>query len=137
MAKIINFVYCKEIQNRQQTPNSPFETIIIGPMPQIIVPFIPSMFSFSLSFGLLWQNNDNAVQLQCRFANPNGDVINDTGIIDLTNPMQTTDEKKRGFQCNLDMRNIPLETEGTYTSEISINGNTVGVYGIEVIKHAE
>lgn len=134
MAYISTFVYCENIQN-EPSPNGS-KLHVIGPM-QIMTPaFIPSMFSFSVVFGILDIQLNKPHTLRYIFKGPKAEEqpIIDSGDIVLPiqeNNAELPDEMK-GFMMNMDFRNIPLQYEGEYTSEIYFDEVSLGMFPIKV-----
>lgn len=134
MPYISTFIYCENIQN-ENTPNGP-KMHIIEPMHIMTPAFIPSMFSFCIVFGILNIQLDRRHILRYVFKGAETDQppIIDTGEIVL--PIQ---EKKgnlpddmNGIMMNMDFRNIPLQYEGSYNSEIFVDGTSLGIFPIKV-----
>lgn len=135
MAYITTFVYCESTQN-EMTPQGP-KLNLIGPM-QILTPmFIPSMFSFSVLFGIQDFRLNQAHTVRLLFKGPveGEQPVVDTG--DLTLPIEHQNsnlpEDMQGMMMNLDFRNLAIRHKGTYETEVYFDGELLGKYPIKVI----
>ncbi|OUN38302.1 hypothetical protein [Massilimicrobiota sp. An80] len=126
--KIQSFVYCEDIQNDPQG-----KTVIVGPLQMIITKYIPTDYSFNISFGIFNVPKDG-FSINTEFYNPKGEKISENV---LTAP-QFPEEKINfpdlplGVQINIGFRNISFEIQGEYKTVIKINGQECGTYPIEV-----
>lgn len=133
MAKIINFLYCESIQ---QNPNGTLS--INGPMQVISPAYIPGMFSFSIFISVGDLELDRVHTMQFKFNRKIGDTsieniekaLVDTGI--MTIPVQTNNIVTNGLMANMELRNVPLEAEGTYETGVWLDGQFINSYIIEV-----
>lgn len=132
MPYISTFMYCENTQN-ENTPEGN-KLHIIGPMHIITPMFIPSMFSFCVTFGILDLCLNEQHILRYVFKSPNGEIVVDTKDIHL--PIQELKEdlpkEMNGILLNMDFRNIALKIEGKYNSEIFVDEHSLGVFPIGV-----
>lgn len=134
MPYISTFVYCESIENENVSNDSKLH--IVGPMHIITPLFVPSMFSFCVSFGILNLKLDKPHSLRFIFKGPDVEQENiiDTGDMDL--PLQEVNDglpdDMKGIMMNFDFRNIPFRSEGEYSSEIIIDGKEMGKFPIKV-----
>ncbi len=134
MIKIVNFLCCKEIQTRFVNNETLPDNMLIGPLAEINLPFIPSMYSFSVSFGILSTDSKlEKFKVRYKFVDPDGKSVFDTNVLDLSIPLQSGAECN-SVQCNLDIKNILLEKEGIYSSELYLNDKLGGKYELRVNK---
>lgn len=126
--KIVSFAYCEDIQNNPQG-----QTIVIGPLQMLITKYIPTDYSFNISFGI-YNVPKEGLLINTGFYSPNGEEISNNVL----RVPQFSDEKisypnlPLGIQVNIGFRNIPFESQGEYKTIIKINGKECGTYPIEV-----
>ena len=126
--KIVSFTYCEDIQNDPQG-----KTRIIGPLQMLITKYIPTDYSFNISFGIFNVPKEGFL-INTEFYNPKGEEISNN-VLEVP---RFLDEKINyldlplGIQVNIGFRNIPFEIQGEYKTIIKINGKECGTYPIEV-----
>lgn len=120
MAYISYFIYSESTQNENVANGSKLH--IVQPMHIIIPMFIPSLFSFSVSFGVLDIKQDESHRLRYTFKSPDNvqAILIDTGDINIPSEYSTRElpDDMNGLMLNLDFRNIPFKTEGEYIGNI-------------------
>lgn len=126
MSFITSFVYCGETKVNGFTG----QTEIIDPMQVIKTKYIPTYFTFSIAcaiYGVVLKN-DNTFRM--RFKNSEGDILVDTG--------KTAIEKQKIevdiMQINVEFRNVVLDREDIYYTEVELNDEVLGDYKIAVVK---
>ncbi|PFA84501.1 MULTISPECIES: hypothetical protein [Bacillus] len=134
MPKVSTFMYCEQAEMNPQIQ----KTVISGPLHVFTVPFVPTTYSFAITFGLLGINNKQDNKLSIRFLDPN-----DNPKIDAENLMigKTPDlnweempHEARGLIANMDFRNVILECEGLYKTQIFMNDELLGEFPIQVVQ---
>lgn len=125
-------MYCdkaEQNQNGQLTINNPL--LVINPV------FVPGLFSFSVVFGVMGINFDFDHTVRLVFLDGEDNVIIDSNNISLPKGVIPDDAiglppEERGFMFNLDFRNVVFKTEGTYKTQVYIDGDLMGDYPIFV-----
>lgn len=120
-------------------PNGVPQQRILVQNPQYVLRplFVPSLFSFTISFAIsdLDTSIPNSLRLTFVFADQPDTIIFDSGVAQLASIVDEQSdmpEHLRGFNANVDVRNIPIRQNGRYQSEIFINGESIGVFPVEV-----
>lgn len=139
MAHISTFIYCEDTQQIQVgTQKSQLKINLIGPM-QIMTPmFIPSMFSFSICFGILDFDMSVPHKLRVVFkeSKEKEKPIIDTEDMNFSIPIQekkiALPENMNGSMINFNFKNIALRHEGTYCTSIYFDDSLLGDYPIDV-----
>lgn len=135
MAFVSTFMYCENAQVIPQN-NGENKMHIQGPMHIFTPMFIPSLFSFTVVFGLLDVDLENQRSFRLTFGPEESPLLIDTNWIDIPknhDPIQSAlPPEMRGFMMNLDFRNVPFEKPGLYKSEVFFNGKKLGEYPIMV-----
>ena len=129
MARISTFMYCDNVQNQYNN------MVVNSPMQIITMNYIPGMFSFSVIFGVLDINQYEDHRIRFVFKNEEEKVIIDTGEVNLPkNPnVENIPVEIQGFMASMDFRNTNFDSEGTYRSEIYIDGDSLGQFPIKVV----
>lgn len=135
MPKISTFMYCEQAGIDQNTQ----KTIINGPLHIFTPPFVPSVFSFSIVFGVIGFEGTEENVINLKFLNWDGKVLVDTGEIIVNAENQHHEEKTplpseaQGFIANMDFRNVVMDSEGIYKTQIYINHKLEGEFPIQVL----
>jgi len=114
MARIVSIAYGETFV--QEEKDGIRKHNLNGLFSKIELPFIPSVYSFCLNIGLDELDLSREHDFQIRFINEAGKASFDTGII--KTPIF---EDSSAFNMSLDIRNIPLEQEGDYFTEVYVN----------------
>lgn len=136
MAIVHTFIYCEssimDVVPQGQQP----KLHIIGPMQVILPMFIPGLFSFGVTFGLLDYNTEVTHTMRYTFKGPGENVPSVIDTHEIPVQIQPADSKipedMRGMMMNFDFRNVVMENEGTYLSEIYFDGVKIGEFPIKV-----
>lgn len=134
MPHISTFVYCEGFQiDNPQIGQQP-KLHIVGPMHVLTPQFVPTTFSFGLFFGILDFNMGEEHKVRVTFLSPKVEdkLLLDTGDIVLPPNKIDTVQDMQGFMMNLDLRNMVIEYNGEYKSEIYLDGEKIGTYPIKV-----
>ena len=125
MAKVRSFIYCEEIE-QQPTPTGP-KANIIGPIGEINLMGIPSFYSFSVACTIVELDSTKVNELQIHFVAPNGELLNDTGVIEIP----ILEEKiAKSLQMNLRFNNLPFREEGEFVTKVYFNGEEIDRFPI-------
>lgn len=139
MVKVMFFVYCESVETQMVQSGMP-RMNIINPMLIMTPPYIPGVYSFSILLGLQGFDVKKNNTLRLILKNPLGSTVVDSNIINLPATDEgsaTLPKEYRGMQMNMDFRNTVLEVEGDYFTEVILNGEQIGSYGISVLKAGE
>lgn len=136
MPKISTFMYSEGAVN-ETVPNGQ-RLHIVAPLLIFTPMFIPGTFSFSVALGILGIDVDKDHIFQFKFKTPvtgeaplidTGEInfprISDSSIYDLPLDM-------RGIMLNFGFQNVVFRNEGTYISEVFLDGESLGEFPIDV-----
>ncbi len=134
MPHVRNFIYCEEV--RVENIDNKSRMQIINPKMVFIPEFIPGQFSFSVVINII--NIDPTAGHMFRYvlSGPDKAIIVDTKDV----PAQGTKSDTKlppeleGVSVSLDFRNVSINQEGAYESEIFINGSSLGKYPIHFVR---
>ncbi|HDR7545620.1 DUF6941 family protein [Bacillus sp. CH_442] len=135
MPMITNFVYCEQVESINQKP------AIIGPLNFLNPKFIPGMFSFTVSFGVIGMDTERENTLKLMFLDPNDIEVAGTEVLNIPRSLNPNEGKipmeVRGFIANMEFKNVIFRSAGLYNTEIILNGESIGrspimVKGVEV-----
>lgn len=133
MAYVSTFMYSESIQN-ENGPNQ--KPVIVGPQIVFRPLFVPCLFSFAVTFGLLDLDVTKPQKFRYVFRSPNPheESLVDTGYIEIPSNMADSElpEDMRGIIMNMDFRNVPFRQNGEYYSDIYVNGTLLGTFPIKV-----
>jgi hypothetical protein len=135
MAYLTTFVFSED--TNQELVNQNKILHVINPQNVFRPQFVPSAFSFSVTFGLIDLDPDkkNTIRFTLNAPNENEKYVVDTGNIDL-DPNHAFDRRlpieANGFMMNMDFRNVPFRIEGKYLAKVNVNGELVGEYPVFV-----
>lgn len=126
--KIVSFTYCEDVQNDSQG-----RAIIVAPMQLMITKYLPTSYSFNVSFGI-FNVPKEGVSVETEFIDSNGKMISSNFLQIPSLPVDKIafSDLPFGLQVNVNFRNIDLEISGEYKTIIKLNGNKCGEYPIEV-----
>lgn len=114
MITINNIVFCDSTQ-QLPTPDGKSITLLVNPMPELRPPYIPGVFSFSVSFGLSGLKADEKTEAIITFSDPVGKPLSVCSV-----PILLPKEALNLTGC-VDLRNVLLESEGSYSLTIQID----------------
>ncbi len=131
--KIVSFTYCEDVQNDSQG-----RALIIGPMQLMAPKFMPTDYSFNISFGIFDVPKEGFL-INTEFLDPNGSKISENTLQVPTLPVDKINLPNLpfGIQVNIGFRNVPLLIPGEYNTVIKLNGKECGKYPIEVCHEQE
>ncbi|MCT2535690.1 hypothetical protein NC661_06545 [Aquibacillus koreensis] len=134
MPHITTFIYSEETKN---TPNNKLN--VINPLNVFRPAFVPGMFSFSVTFGVIGidvTEKGHTVRIKFSSSDKRDEPIIDTEDLSLENiPSETATlpPNLRGIMGSLDFRNVVMRAEGEYFTEIFVDGDKLGEYPIYVL----
>ena len=126
MAEIKNFVYCLNINTVEG------RTDIVGLLNTITPEYIPGLFSFSISFALL-NIEEKEHSLVVKFRDPDGEVI--AGIDNAVVPYKKDEnsnlpDEQMGINVAAGLQNVNFKKSGLYSTEVILDGASIGKYYI-------
>jgi hypothetical protein len=139
--RISTFVYSDSV-NTETAPNGNRLVSLHNPMLVFRPVFIPSLFSFAVTIGIVGIGHADAHTIRFTFGKiGEGELLVDTGVMPLPANIEfeengTLPAEYRGFLFNLDFRNVVFHTEGEYESSTYFDGvllekNPIYVKGVE------
>lgn len=126
MAEIKNFVYCLNINTVEG------RTDIVGLLNAMTPEYIPGLFSFSISFTLL-NITEGEHFLIVKFKDPDKEVIAgiDNAIVTYKKDENSNlPEEQMGINIAAGLQNINFKKSGLYSTEVILDGTSVGEYYI-------
>ncbi|MED3854229.1 hypothetical protein P4607_22970 [Priestia megaterium] len=138
MPRISTFMYCESTQFIGQ-PNSNNQKLTIeNPLHVFAPPFIPGTFSFGIVFGLLGIDPSEEHALRLVFSYSKGtDPVIDTGSVNIPKQLENNvPVETNGFMMNMDFRNVIFREEGSYETQLFLNGEILGTFPI-IVKRGE
>lgn len=133
-AKISTFFYCLGTE-RPGDNSAPLNAI--GVLQALVPEFIPSAFSFAIVLGIVGVRDNNVHTLDIIFKDNHGDALVEAKSINL--PVMDSDDKgldlpieASGIMLGMDLKNVILREEGTYSTCILFDGKHLGDYDIYV-----
>lgn len=108
---------------------------IVNPLHLIRPQFIPSAYTFSITFGLKGLDPDSEHNIRFQLLTPSGSSAMDTNDISL--PKNTGFDRNlpkdvNGLMLNLDFRNVALREIGEYKGIVFVNNEAIGNYPLDV-----
>lgn len=130
--KIVSFTYCEDVQNDPQG-----KPIIIAPMQMIVPQFLPTTYSFNVSFGIADVPKEG-FSIKTEFWNPKGEKVSENILQVPPLPVEKIafPNLPFGLQVNIGFRNVVLDVQGEYKTVILINNKEYSEYPIGVY-HAD
>ncbi|HEO8419795.1 TPA: hypothetical protein VBX77_001768 [Yersinia enterocolitica] len=129
MPSISSFLYCDEaiFDETRAKPE-------IGELIDVIQPdFIPGNFSFTVVFSLMGVSAHH--DLKVAFIDPESGAVLETDELPLeANVSGDLPDEAQGVFVVFELKNVPLEYEGIYTTYIFLDGEILGEYPIPVVK---
>lgn len=126
MAKIKNFVYCLNINAIDGKID------IIGLLNAITPEYIPGLFSFSINFTLS-NITEGEHYLIVKFKNPDKEVIAgiDNAIVSYKKDESSNlPDEYMGINVAAGLQNVNFKKSGLYSTEVILDGESIGEYCI-------
>ena len=114
---IKNIVFCESSQ-QATLPDGNAITILVNPIVELNPLFVPSAYSFVVSFGACEIRETNGFDIILRFLDPQSNQIANSMI-------SAPPVVNRNATCTVDFRNVPIREEGIYTLVIEMLGEQV------------
>lgn len=128
MVEIKNFVYCLNINTAEE------RTDIVGLLTAMTPEYIPGLFSFSISFALL-NITEGEHSLVVKFKNPEREVIAeiDNAIVSYKKDENSNlPDEHMGINVAAGLQNVNFRKSGLYSTEVILDGTSIGEYFIFV-----
>ena len=109
---IKNIVFCESSQ-QATLPEGNTLMILVNPIVELNPLFIPSAFSFVVSFGACDIKEKNGFDITLKLLDPHGCPI-------ATSMVSAPPAVNGNATCTIDFRNVPIKEEGIYTLEIKM-----------------
>lgn len=132
MPRISTFMYSERVEtNNQGQMNIANPLLALNPM------YIPGMFSFCITFGVIGFDQQMDHSLRILFLSPieGEDPIIDTKSLPISPGNFPRKEiglppEQKGTVFNLDFRNVVFKNEGLYKTQVYFDGDLLGEYPI-------
>lgn len=126
MVEIKNFVYCLNINTVEE------RTDIVGLLNTMTPEYIPGLFSFSISFALL-NISEGAHSLIVKFKDPDKEVIAgiDNAMVSYKKDENSNlPDAQMGINVAAGLQNVNFKKSGLYSTEVVLDGTSIGEYYI-------
>lgn len=126
MVEIRNFVYCLNVNTVEG------RTDIVGLLNAMTPEYVPGLFSFSISFTLL-NISEGEHSLIVKFKNPDKEVIAgiDNAIVSYKKDENSNlPDEQLGINIAAGLQNVNFKRAGLYSTEIVLDGTSIGEYYI-------
>lgn len=126
MVEIKNFVYCLNVNTIEG------RTDIVGLLNAMSPEYIPGLFSFSISFTLL-NITEGEHSLIVKFKDPNNEVIAeiDNAIVQYNKDTNSNlPDEHMGINVAAGLQNVNFKKSGLYSTEVILDGTSIGEYNI-------
>lgn len=126
MAEIKNFVYCLNINTVEG------RTDIVGLLNAMTPEYIPGLFSFSISFALL-NITEGEHSLIVKFRDPDKEVIAgiDNAMVSYKKDESSNlPDAQMGINVAAGLQNVNFKKSGLYSTEVILDGTSIGEYYI-------
>lgn len=126
MVEIKNFVYCLNINTVEG------RTDIVGLLNAMTPEYIPGLFSFSICFALL-NITEGEHSLIVKFKDPDKEVIAgiDNSIVSYKKDENSNlPDEQMGINVAAGLQNVNFKKSGLYSTEILLDGTSIGEYFI-------
>ena len=128
MAEIKNFIYCLNVNTVDG------RTDVVGVLNAMTPEYIPGLFSFSISFVLL-NISEGEHSLIVKFKNSDNEVIagiDNAMIVYKKDENSNLPDEQMGINVAAGLQNVDFKKSGMYSTEILLDGISVGEYFIFV-----
>ncbi len=126
MAEIKNFLYCLNINTFEG------RTDIIGLLNAMAPEYIPGLFSFSINFTLS-NITEGEHSLIVKFKDPDKEVIAgiDNAIVSYKKDENSNlPDEQMGINVAAGLQNVNFKKSGLYSTEVMLDGTSIGEYYI-------
>lgn len=133
--KITSFIFSEDTEQAINHGTKGNVLHIVNPLHIIRPQFIPSGYTFSVTFGVKGLDPDSEHKIRFRLLTPSGSSAMDTNDISL--PKNTGFDRLlplelNGLMINLDFRNVALREIGEYKGVVLVNDEVIGDYPLDV-----
>lgn len=119
---LTSFTYCERVEA------NPEAYVIINPLPVVLLPAVPSLYSFNVSIGLADLASAIGSKLELKILNSQKQQVFSMSTLVPNNP-----ENKDGMVLNAIINNLLIKEEGIYTTVIINKEETLGEVPFKVI----
>lgn len=126
MAEIKNFLYCLNINTLEG------RTDIVGLLNAMTPEYIPGLFSFSINFTLS-NISEGEHALIVKFKNPDKEVIAEIDNAIVSYKKDENDnlpDEVMGINIAAGLQNVNFKKSGLYSTEVILDGTSIGEYHI-------
>ena len=132
MARVSTFIYAEESRNEVHSKGQRMN--IVNPLLIFSPKYLPGQFSFSVAIGILEVDYSQTHVFRYLLRGPKSErePIVDTGNVPIPSQLNPRNLplEMQGIFMGFDLRNIDLEDEGKYTSEVFLDGKSIGTFPI-------
>lgn len=130
MPKISTFIYSDD---STQTPD---RLLLTNPKTIFRTPFIPSFFSFSVTFGIIEinPNEKNEFQLKIWAEEDPGEILIDTGVTPIPTELFKDKHELNEAMISLNVKNLTIKKEGKYITQVVLNKEQLGSFPMYMTK---
>ena len=114
--RINNIVFCENTQ-QATLPDGKSITVLMNPTPELNPPYIPGLFSFSVSFGISEIGESSQLTASVKLFDPQNELVTFIEISENNIPAGY-----KNLTINCDMRNVKVLEEGIYRLHIEVLG---------------
>ncbi|MEY9975699.1 hypothetical protein [Lysinibacillus sp. RC79] len=132
---ISSFMFFDDSQHIPNSGAPGMSMHLINPQNTIKTPFIPSSFSFAVAFGIVSIDTEQSHVLSFQLIDPEGNFVVDTSEIQLNAEPGNNDNipiEARGYNFNLNLRNVQLQYKGKYTGRVTVDHEIIGEFPLFV-----
>lgn len=134
MNDIKNFIYCESVGTTPM-PDGTVKNIISQPFISIGLKFVPTLYSFAVTFGI--DNITEIKDIRLIFKEKSSlSIIFDTGVFPFAPPPQIDQKPITEAWASLSIINVQIQNTGEYITEVQINGCFAGEYTI-IVRRSE
>ena len=129
MAKVVTITYCEGIESNGG------KNSIVNPLPILRPMYVPGMYSFGISVGIVDFNryDEHTIRIVFRNSESKQEVIN-TDILPLPQEAVNTSipDDLQNIVLNMEFKNAVFDQEGTYETVVYFDEEEIGAYPIKV-----
>ena len=132
MVRVPTFIYAEESRNEVHSKGQKMN--IVNPLLVFSPKYLPGQFSFSVAIGMLEVDYSQTHVFRYLLRGPKSEQepIVDTGDVPIPSQLNPRNLplEMQGIFMGFDLRNIDLEDEGKYISEVFLDGESIGTFPI-------
>ena len=138
MPRLTTFNLCELAQNMPDNEGS-IKLHIVSPLDFLAPKYIPGVFTFSISFGIIGVDKNEECNVEVKIFDPDKNEIFTTGgmLIPAMPQQKFNPDEYVGFHIGLDIKNLEIKAPGSYEAQIRVNDEVIGNERIAVIQGGE